>query len=178
MSKTTTSRRLWVSIGLVLIVLATAGKAVLNAAFEDFKGRGEREAETVREARSRGILVTELSVDPPQLEGAGVRVWFHEAWIEERSLPSHFLVWIPTEKRRGGYRLHFTFARVEGAHEVDVSLRPVDAHLHPHSVSGGGKTLHCIPLDDPHISEVRCDVTRAYRGPHIGSVRFVPKPKS
>ncbi|MBN9523822.1 hypothetical protein J0H58_35815 [bacterium] len=96
----------WLRVLAVVTIFAgaaTAVKAVLNHLFDDFKARGERESESLDEARERGILVAEVVADPTEAEFPGGRIRFGRAWVEERSLPTHRFVWFPVERRKGGY---------------------------------------------------------------------------
>jgi hypothetical protein len=157
---------------------ATLVKALLNG-FDDFKAVGETESWTVAEARDRGVLVEELALVPAELDVPGGRVRFGEAWVEERALSGHRLVWLPSEERVGGYRLHFTLAEGKELLEAsglrfyrdDVSGVSVGGHLRT-----GGRHLYVKRLDGPDVSGLRLSLARSSDAPRAKGIRFTRKP--
>jgi hypothetical protein len=168
--------------GLLLVCCggpATVVKALLNDATDDFKNRGEHESWSVAEARRRGVLVADLEAVPAEVEvAAGGRVRVREAWVEERARSTHRLIWLPTEERVGGYRLHLTFD--EGEDFVGRSARMAGREDAPEIDLGGhvlsdGRHLYVVPLDDPDVSGLRLILARKFDDPRGKEVRFVPK---
>jgi hypothetical protein len=172
------STKVWLFVVLALVAVpcvATAVKAVFNDLFEDFKGRGEYESSTLEEARNRGILVTELVAEPSEVKVGGGRIRFGQAWIEERSIPTHHLVWLPAERRIGGYRLHFTDAKITGIGDGAFWFEPND----PSRSLGGfwesaGRHVYSLPIDSPHVDELRLSAVQSPDDPRTNNIRFVP----
>ena len=165
-------------VGLLTCITASIIKSLYNAAFDDFKGAGETESWNVREARSRGVLVKELVAEPAVLSLPGGQIRFGEAWIEERALSTHRLVWFPMERRIGGYRLQFTLVEGEEFMEKD-GLMFIRDNRTGQSVGGNrsstGMTVYIELLEEPDVADLRLSVVKSFDEPLKYQVRFVPK---
>jgi hypothetical protein len=173
------STKVWLLVPVILVGLAcaaTAVHAVYNYCFEDFKGRGEYESWSLEEARERGILVTELVAEPRELQVGSGRIQFGQAWIEERSMPTHHFVWLPDERRIGGYRLQFTIAKVTGIRDDAFYFEANDPKytLGGFSRSTGGRVVF-LPIDSPDVSGLRLSAVQTRDDPQAKNIRFVPK---
>lgn len=166
--------RPWVWVVVVVLVF-TGIQAVLNSLFDDFKGEGVTYSRSTSEARFRGILVTELVADPQELEIAGGRIRFGEAWIEEEALSTHQLVWLPAERRTGDYRLYFTLADVNGVNAFDLIFASGDLPSDAWTSSVNGRTIYSLSVGSPDVSGFRMSVIRAWSEPRAKNIRFVPK---
>jgi hypothetical protein len=163
---------------LPLAVIATVGKAILNAASDDFKGYGETESWSVADARDRGVLVAELTAVPNELSVPGGRVRVGEVWVEERALTTHRLVWLPHERRVGGYRLHFSLS--EGRELKDAAKLMFVCDGHRGSSVGGnassdGRFVYIERLDSADVSDLRIGLVPSFDSPPGETIRFVPK---
>jgi hypothetical protein len=162
---------------LIAFACLTAGKAVLNSLFDDFHDRGENESRSADVARRRGILITELVAESAEVEFAGGRIRFGPAWVEERSLTGHRLVWFPAEIRRGGYRVHFR-AEVTGTNRDDrlqLFFVPGDeGHSATESVSLDG-SLYYVTVESRDASDLRLSAVRSWKEPRAKNIRFIPK---
>jgi hypothetical protein len=154
--------------------IATATKAFLNHLFDDFKGRGEQESETLAEARERGILVSVVVADPGEVEYQGGRIRFGQAWVEERSLRTHRFIWFPTERRRGGYRLQFT-AKLTGGTESEWPMLVPDDAGYGVSLVPGDTRVYDVPIESPDVLGLRLSVVRSWKDIRSKNIRFVPQ---
>lgn len=95
-------RRNWPWILLGLFAVATVCKALLNATFDNFKMLEEHESFSPADARAKGTLVCELEPDGPLPTVRGQPLDFRDAWVEDRHLECHHLIWFPGVRRLGG----------------------------------------------------------------------------
>jgi hypothetical protein len=153
--------------------VTTDAKAAWNAAFEDLKGRGEQESDTPDEARERGILVAAVVADPGEVEIPGGRIRFGRAWVEERSLPTHCFVWLPAERRRGGYRLHFT-AQVIGGNESPWPFAVLDDAGHGQPLVPDDTRVYYLPIESTDVRGVRLSVLQSWKDVRAKNIRFLP----
>jgi hypothetical protein len=141
-----------------LAIVATASKSLLNEAFDDLKRYGETDSWSSEESRSRGVLLSELDAIPAEWPVPGGHVRFGEVWIEERALTTHRFIWLPAERRIGGYRLHFTLADGRGLIR-DGDLRfTVDGALEKYAgqiSSSDGELVYIIRLDSRDVTRLR-----------------------
>ncbi|QEL13913.1 hypothetical protein [Limnoglobus roseus] len=146
----------------VACVATTAAKACLNYLSDDFKNRGELESMTIEEARDRRILVTELVAEPNEIVIGGKRVRFARAWIEERSLPGHQLVWFPGERKMGGWRFHVAITPLDGLGTGDFKVVTAGRgkRLYETRTSSQGDSVFILPLDRPDVSGLLLRVVR------------------
>jgi hypothetical protein len=166
-----------VCILLACTTAATLTKALWNNVFDDFKGTGQTLSGGIQEARKRGTLVAELDVQPNELTVAGRTVRFHEAWLEERSLATHSLVWFPSNKRVGGFNLCFTLAEGDEAfYDVVKCFVVNDKQASVTSIwSYGARPLFVEPLDKPDVSEIRVSLITSWKEVRAKNIRFSPK---
>jgi hypothetical protein len=161
-------------VAFVFIGFLTAGKALFNSVFDDFKNRGEAEATSIDEARSRGILMRELKIDPPEFERSGVKIHFGQAWIERRSQPSHRFVWFTSERSKGGYRLHFKIERCEGIERSDLRFRLGATGASSMEISDEKGRIRCFPIEDADadVALIRMNVLRKSDELLASEIRF------
>ena len=148
------SLKLWLYTLLALGGAATAVKAGLNYLSDDFKNRGELESLTLEEARDRGILVKALTAEPNELAFDDRRIRVTQAWIEERSLPAHRFVWLPGERRTGGWRLHVTVSPLDvlAAGDFKIVTAGHEKQLYFGQISSRGERVFVLILDRPDVS--------------------------
>jgi hypothetical protein len=60
------------------------------------------------EARARGIFVARVSLSPAEIDLPEGKIIFREAWLEEKAVPSHRMVWLPYERKVGGCHVCIT----------------------------------------------------------------------
>lgn len=131
----------WLCTLSLIFLVITGAKALLDSTFDDFKGEGVTYSWSAGEATERGVLVRELAADPSELEIPGGSIRFGHAWIEERSLSTHRLVWFPAEQRVGGYFLYFRFAEIKGVKPSDLIILRGDEGSSVGSMASGGDYL-------------------------------------
>lgn len=173
-----TARRLFIGLLVSLAATATAGKALLNAAFDDFKGEGEHKSWDPAESRRRGVLVAELVAVPDAFAVPGGQVRFGQVWVEERSLSTHLLVWLPYEQRIGGYRLSFALDGGQDLVRAGASRLDPDRGAGLGSSTSGPRTVYHVAFDGPDVPALRVRRPPTDGGSAPDVVRFVPRPKS
>jgi hypothetical protein len=158
-------------------VFATGLKASCNALSLDCTPSGQVHSQTVAESKSRGILVAELQAVPGSLNFECGVIRFGEAWLEERSLPTHWLVWLPFEKRTGGATLCFTLA------QGDEVMRQCGLFFVADDRGAGvgcrywgdGATLYSHRLEDTDLDELRFSLVSSWHEARPKNIRFVRK---
>src|SRR5258708_28509483 len=101
-----------------------------------------------------------------------------EAWVGERALSTPRLVWLPAERRVGGYRLHFTLTEgieVMRANNLMFLRDDVTGHSVGGNSSSDGKSVCIDRLDSPDVSALRLSVVRSFDAPRHKNIRFLPK---
>lgn len=172
-----TARRLLIGLLACVAATATAGKALLNAAFDDFKGEGEHKSWDAAESLRRGVLVAELVAVPDVLAVPGGQVRFGQVWVEERSLSTHRFVWLPYEQRIGGYRLSFTLDGGQDLVRAGAACLAPDRGAGLGSSTSGPRTVYHVAFDGRDVPALQVRLSQA-GGPAPDVVRFVPRPKS
>ena len=99
-------KRILIICGIIAFLLLTFFKIVLNGAA--FSGVLYPPFLTAGEAQRSLTYVCPALIEPKEIDYKGQRIEFGEAWVEKRSKPSWFLVWIPYRKIVKGYELCFT----------------------------------------------------------------------
>jgi hypothetical protein len=97
-------------IRVVLALFVAFGVATFTRAGLSLLERGARKSSgdpcsSVEDARRFGTLIYRIEFDPATVVIDGERIGCREGWVEVRSDPSHWLVWVPTRERLEGYNL-------------------------------------------------------------------------
>ncbi len=92
--------------GIIAFLLLTIFKFFGNGLGD--KGIPSSPCGTSGEAKRSFTYVCPALIEPKVIDYKGQRIEFGEAWVEKRSKPSWFLVWIPYRKIVNGYELCFT----------------------------------------------------------------------
>ncbi len=166
------------SVFLILATGATIVKDQCNRWDESFIKDGETYSSSVGDARSRGTLVTQLVARPNDFEIGSAQILFGDIWLEERAISAHQLVWLPSERRVGGYNLCFTLA--EGDEFVADSrlffvVNDDDSSCGPIR-SAGRVAVYVKRLAARDVSDIKLSLLSAWtdpRGQSGRSCRFV-----
>jgi hypothetical protein len=181
------SALLWAGGILVVLLVCCGGPAtVIQAVRNEFAENlrpPDTDSESAADARRRGVLVSEWSVVPPEVEVPGGWLQFGEAWVEERSRSTHRLVWFPAEERLGGYRLYVKYTlRVNqdasGTTRGSAMLVPDDKGVgHVIGSAADGPRVYTHLIDDPDVAGLRLSVVESFDAPRAKNIRLVPKAK-
>lgn len=93
-------KHLWLLSGLLVFVLATAGKHVLNQiAIRFYDIYNSPQSRSSASAREQGVWVADFRIEPMKLASGDKTYEFQEAWLEAAYEPSNFLVWVSRRRR-------------------------------------------------------------------------------
>jgi len=98
--------RIAIVCGFIAFLLLTFFKLIGNGLWN--KGFPSSPCRTPGEAKRSFTYVCPAFIEPKVIEYKGHRIEFGEAWVEKRSKPSWFLVWIPYRQIKKGYKLCLT----------------------------------------------------------------------
>lgn len=93
-------KHIWLLSWLLVFVIATAGKYVLNkielAFYDTYNSPQSRSSASAKE---QGVWVADFKIEPLKLASEDKMYEFQEAWLEAAYEPSNFLVWVPRRRR-------------------------------------------------------------------------------
>ena len=98
---------------LLLAIILTGMKVVVNHLQIGPKGSPEDYSWSIAEAREKGTFLCELVPEPTRFDWQGATIQFNECWIEKRHIEDYALVWIRTRRSLAGYNICFTLSQGE-----------------------------------------------------------------
>jgi hypothetical protein len=99
-------KRIAIVCAIIAFLLLTLFKWIGNGLGD--KGFPNSPCRTPGEAKRSFAYVCPAFIEPKVIDYKGHSIEFGEAWVEKRTKPSWFLVWIPYRKIMKGYELCFT----------------------------------------------------------------------
>lgn len=99
-------KRIAITCAIIAFLLLTFFKWISNGLVD--KGFPSSPCRTAGEAKRSFTYVCPAFIEPKVIDYKGHRIEFGEAWVEKRSKPACFLVWIPYRQIKKGYELCFT----------------------------------------------------------------------